>query len=211
MGVIFGFEGPAFPPNFGLWAFLGLLVLISVQWGRHHWVPAKGAAGLILVGNIIAGFALLPSAQHAYDASQAEGRAEYIQQTVDEPQTGVRLNGTEVTNIFAYGADGKPMKNVQLFDQDGHPLATSVPGGNGCLDPACNQSGVWVPSVLETGTKAWNVFPMQMSPSKFDETSGQDVPEPSATPQDRTPPFIKVPTVTEPANTPAEKVVKGNG
>ena len=211
VGVIFGFEGPAFPPNFGLWVFLGLLVLISVQWGRHRWVPAKGAAGLILVGNIIAGSALLPSAQHAYDASRAEGRAEYIQQTVDEPQEGVLLNGKPVTNIFAYDADGKPMKNVQLFDQDGRPLATSVPGGNGCLQGSdCEDggdvgAGVWVPSVLETGAKSWNVFPMQMVLAVFEDSTGVFGPDPAAKPEDRTAPFLKVPAVLQP-----EKVAKGN-
>lgn len=217
VGVIFGFEGPAFPPNFGLWVFLGLLVLISVQWGRHRWVPAKGAAGLILVGNVIAGLTLLPSVQHAYDASQAESPAEYMQRTVDEPQEGVLLNGKEVTNIFAYGADGKPVKNVQLFDQDGRPLATSVPGGNGCLQGSnCEDggnvgAGVWVPSVLETGAKSWNVFPMQMVLAAFDDSTGVFGPDPAAKPEDRTAPFLKVPAVLSSTQTTQKKVAKSNG
>ena len=219
VGVIFGFEGPAFPPSFGLWVFLGLLVLISVQWGRQRWVPAKGRAVLILVGNIVAGFALLPSVQHAYDASQAEGRAEseYIQQTIDEPREGVLLNGKEVTNIFAYGADGKPVKNVQLFDQDGRPLATSVPGGNGCLQGSnCEDggnvgAGVWVPSVLETGAKSWNVFPMQMVLAALDDSTGVLGPDPAAKPEDRTAPFLKVPAVLSSTQTTQKKVEKGNG
>ncbi|RIQ20313.1 HAAS signaling domain-containing protein [Jiangella rhizosphaerae] len=32
------------------------------------------------------------------------------------------VNGTPVTNIFAYGADGTLLENVRLYDQDGHPI-----------------------------------------------------------------------------------------
>ncbi len=115
---------------------------------------------------------------------------------------GVSLDGNEVTNIFAYGADGKPLSNVQLFDQDGNPLRTSVPGVIGCLEhfdeteyvdgDDCKTPGVWVPNSLETGAKAWNVYPMQMIESTPDDP---DTPAPGVVAQDRPAPFLKVPAL----------------
>lgn len=216
VGIFFGFVGPTFPSDLAQWALLGIFALISVQWGRDRWLPARGVSGLILFGNVIAAIALLPTAQHAYDASQSPIRTEYVDQGFNEPLQGVMLNGKPVTNIFGYGPDGKQLLNVQLFDQDGHPLATSVPGGNGCLENTpCVEGGgdqgqgVWVPSILETGAKAWNVFPMQMQGAMIDEPSGSMVPDPAQKPQTRTSPFIKVPALL-PATKTGSKVVQGN-
>ncbi len=208
VGVIFGFEGPALPTQFATWVILGLFVLVSVQWGRRHWLPGNRVGGLILLGNVLAAVAFLPvvaaTGQSSYDgdSSYDVGYQDGSNSMIDEPQKGVLLNGKEVTNIFAYGADGKVLKRIQLFDQDGNPIATSVPGGNGCLESTvCNDGeglGVWIPSVLETGAKAWNVYPMQMQGTKIDESSGELVADPAQKPENRKSPFIKVPAILTP-------------
>ena len=68
-------------------------------------------------------------------------------------------------------------------------------------------------STLETRAKTWNVFPMQMVLAKFEESTGERVPNLSATPQDRTAPFLKVPGLLAPekAEKTDPKVEKGNG
>lgn len=220
VGIFFGYEGPALPSEFATWIILGVFVLISVQWGRHRWLPAKGVAGLILLGNIVAAIALLPSLDHANDR-RYDGTSQYdigyqdgSNSMIDEPQAGVQLNGKEVTNIFGYDASGKPLTGIQLFDQNGKPLSTSVPGGNGCLEAAtnCNDGkglGVWIPSILETGAKAWNVYPMQMQGAKTDDSTGELVADPNVKPEIRKSPYIKVPAVM-PAPKADEKGDKGN-
>ncbi len=70
-----------------------------------------------------------------------------------------------------------------------------MPGGNGCLDPDCNETGFWTPSYLETGQTAWNAYPMRMVGMIFNERTGMDEPDRAAEAQDREPPFVKVPAV----------------
>lgn len=209
-------QGAMMPHNLLKWMVMAGGIVVSVQWGRGKW-QRSWMKRLFIAGNVLAAIVLVPvmanAANQSLTWSEAESRFGYNGGAVDEPQAGVKLNGKLVTNIFAYGADGKPLSEVQLFDQDGHPLATSVPGGNGCLEntPCVDGNGeagqgVWIPSILETGAKAWNVYPMQMQGATYDDTTGQLAPDPTLKPENRTSPFIKVPAVLQP-----EKVVKGNG
>lgn len=180
------------PTEVVLWLVLAAFVMVSVQWGRGKW-HFRGLAPAIIVGNVVAAVLLIPMISAA---DSANGEVYYTD--VAEPQdlTGVYLNGQPVTNIFGYGSDGKRLESFQLFDQDGKPLTTSVPGGNGCLDPDCVETGFWTPSYLETGQTAWNVYPMRMVRMIFNEEAGTDEPDPTAKAQDRKPPFVKVPAVT---------------
>lgn len=201
----------ALPYDVLSWVLLLVLVVVSVQWGRKQWLPFGWLAGLVVVGNIVAAVSLLPAIGVSNITNSPAGYEDfYYEEPVPEAMAGVSLDGKEVTNIFAYDADGKALKNVQLFDQDGLPLATSVPGGNGCLDPECTEKGVWVPSIIETGAKAWNVFPMMMALSMQDEKTGNLVPDPSAKSQERPAPFFKVPALLSQTGESTEKVEKGN-
>ncbi|MBC7597195.1 MAG: hypothetical protein H7288_25300 [Kineosporiaceae bacterium] len=208
------------PHTFLQWTVMAALFVVSVQWGRGLW-RMRWLKWPLIIGNVFAAIVLVPVLTHQADQALTWQEAKLTfgfnpggpAFAVDEPQAGVKLNDKEVTNIFAYGADGKPVKNVQLFDQDGRPLATSVPGGNGCLeDTPCVDGngqagqGVWIPSILETGAKVWNVYPIQMHGATYDGATGQLALDPTLKPENRTFPFIKVPAVLQP-----EKVVKGNG
>lgn len=184
------------------WVVLLLFVVVSVQWGRGR-LTFRGVRVLTAVGNIVAVVALLPVLSAAqsgngdynlgYDEGHSAGPA-----GAEQDLTGVYLNGQEVTNIFGYDAAGRALTDIQLFDQDGKPLATSVPGGNGCLDPNCEKEGLWVPSTLRNGTVAWNVFPMRMVEASY--LSGGESPDavPGAEPQDRPLPFAQVPALVAP-------------
>jgi len=202
-GAFFGFEGDLLPADLVQWVLLLVLIAGSVFLGRRTW-PAWGRV-LIGVGNVIAVVTLLfalpevpthadlgyawDNADSAYDSGM-----DYME---SGDGTGVYLNGNEVTNIFAYDARGRALTGVQLFDQDGKPLTTSVPGGNGCLEKAaetdeCTTPGAWMPTVLETGAQAWNVFPMKMAESSFEDPTK---PIADAVAQDRPAPFLKVPAL----------------
>lgn len=193
---LMGDAGNLLPNDFVDVLVLMAFVVISVQWGRGRWHLPRGMGPVLFVGNVVAAVVAVPVLANALDA-----RDHYIYETepaVQPDLTGVYLNGAEVTNIFGYDSTGKRLEGIQLFDQDGKPLATSVPGGNGCLDQDCNETGLWTPSVLETGQTVWNVFPMQMVKMQFDEQTGEDKPDPTAQAQDRTPPYVKVPAVQTP-------------
>jgi hypothetical protein len=114
-----------------------------------------------------------------------------------------------IATIAGVVSKGEPLNGVQLFDQDGKPLATSVPGGNGCLvtwpdDDACKVPGAWVPSLLETGATVWNVYPVKMVESSLEDPTTA---VPGAVPQDRPVPFVTVPALmtVAPAGEPAPK------
>jgi hypothetical protein len=67
-----------------------------------------------------------------------------------------------IDNIFAYGADGEPIDQVQLFDQSGEPLNT-VPGGNlssPYMDAQDGSGAMLVPNTDVPGRAGWNVFPL---------------------------------------------------
>ena len=208
VSAVFGREGPVLPFDVLGWFVFGLFAAVSVQWGRKQWLPFGWLSGLIVIGNIAAALFLLPAAALTNAWSAPYDDYAYANMYEEETMSGVTLNNNEVTNIFAYGADGKPLKGVQLFDQDGHPLRTTIPGDSGCLDADCVEEGEWVPSMLETGAKAWNVFPMQMVLAKLDETTGEYVLDPAAQAQDRQSPFIKVPAILAPTEKAAPKVPK---
>lgn len=178
------------------WFFvLAAFVVISVQWGRGQWHLPHGMGALLLVGNVVAVVLAVPVLANASESRVAY----YSQPQVEERDlTGVYLNGNEVTNIFGYDAQGQPLKDIQLFDQDGKPLATSVEGGNGCLDPQCDKQGLWVPAALESGIAAWNVYPMRMVEAADEAGEFYLQAVPGAEPQDRVSPFIKVSAVMTP-------------
>ena len=210
VGGIFGFSG-AFPSDFPLWLALGLFVLVSVQWGRRHWLPTKRVSGLIIVGNVIAAVALLPVLAAAGDSGH-DGSGRYGAGFTagsnavlnDPPIKGLAYNGQRLQNIYAYDAAGKPLHNVQLFDVDGKPLETDRTGEQSQIAPS--------PVKLETGVSAYNVYPLKVTEMYWDE-NGEYVPEPSPDP-DKTKafangPFLKVPAVLAAPAT-GKKVDKGN-
>jgi hypothetical protein len=213
VGAVFGFEGDLLPSG-GYWPVLLVLVAGSVFVGLWRW-PAWVKI-LIVMGNVIAviatiaGVVSVPSSDDLDRAWTFADQAYYDDSIAAGPDgTGVWLDGTEVTNIHAYDAKGEPLNGVQLFDQDGKPLATSVPGGNGCLvtwpdDDACKAPGAWVPSLLETGATVWNVYPVKMVESSLEDPTTA---VPGAVPQDRPAPFVTVPALmtVAPAGEPAPK------
>jgi hypothetical protein len=83
-------------------------------------------AGSVALGNAGLGlFAVLMllelGAGEAYDDQY---HPEYVT-TYSEPALGLRVNGKEITNIFPFDADGKPLQGVHLVDQDGDPVVAT--------------------------------------------------------------------------------------
>lgn len=194
--AFFGLEAGFMPMSTPGWFLLAAAVLVSVQWGNGSWGAAR-IRPLLVVGNVVAAVAVLPVFATAEGfESRTYDQAYYSEPYAESPDlTGLYLDGTQVTNVFAYDAKGRPLRDVQLFGADGTPLRTSVVGGNGCLDPDCTADGFWTPGVLADGRLAWNVFPMRMVESE--DLTGF---APGAAPEERPLPFAEAPAVDREAS-----------
>jgi hypothetical protein len=136
-------------------AFLGLCVL-SVQWGRGKWLPWRWSRGFVVAVSV----AVLLVAPVLVGTSISH--ASYQINPDDFVSEGVLLNRQQVTNIFAYGPDGKPLTGVQLFDQNGNPLSVMPDswGESYLWDESLGDSGVLLPSDAVGGGPGWNVYPL---------------------------------------------------
>jgi hypothetical protein len=113
------------------------------------------------------------------------------------------LAGHQITDIFAFGADGTPLSNVQLFDQDGRPITVLAPKGQRdstvCLtgqNPQTQEcNSLIAPRVLVTGQQAFNVFPLLFGEAvpNDDVDDGSLHLDPSGTPAAGSPPLLAVP------------------
>jgi hypothetical protein len=140
------------PRNPAAWILLIALTVISVQWGRGRWVRSAPARALKAVVSAITAIALVVLIPVAIDDMVRDPYAEASYSSPYE-QPGLSLDGKQITNLFAYDAEGDLLDRVQLFDQDGDPLTTIGSAADGAYDPS---SGEEVPPSEAT----WNVFPL---------------------------------------------------
>jgi hypothetical protein len=188
--ILGGRGGVPVPRDVGEWTLAVLLVVASVQWSRAR---SRGTWGRrALVGaNLVAALAVVPLVAEIANQSVSwdeVGASGY-------EGSGLVLDGEMVSNVFAYDAQGNPLKDVQLFDQDGDPLDVSEDLSTGhCIDEECLRTGMYRPRTAENGLSMWNVFPLRVLETGIDE-EGMDSPVPGAVPQDVGPPLLKVPAL----------------
>ncbi|MFC5929042.1 PepSY domain-containing protein [Cryobacterium melibiosiphilum] len=136
-------------------------VTLSVQWGRGRWLPWHWLLGFRTLVSVCAVLALpwlLFIAAHEITA-QNNVNASYDSYVTP----GLVQNGEQVTNIFAYDAEGQPLPDVQLFDQDGQPLGVVEDPANTPYLSQYDSAGtehILVPSLLVPGGSGWNVYPL---------------------------------------------------
>ncbi|MCU1485890.1 MAG: hypothetical protein JWN67_2636 [Actinomycetia bacterium] len=105
------------PVNRGLVLIpLWLGVVASVAVGR--WSAAGNRSRLVWLGNLL----VVPAALFAITAMR-EAHPGYRSPSVYEVRSGFNApDGTPVTNLFPYGADGQLLHGVLLYDQNGVPI-----------------------------------------------------------------------------------------
>lgn len=97
------------------------LILLSVQWGRGKWLPKRWMRHLRTAITIIALIALpmmlsgINDRVSAYNDYTESDAASYN-------PSGLRLDGLQITNLFAYDVAGNPIEGVQIFTDKGTPL-----------------------------------------------------------------------------------------
>ncbi|KQZ23827.1 hypothetical protein [Microbacterium sp. Root553] len=175
------------------WAALTVLVVVSAQWGRGLWLPTNPLRHIRTVASIVAVIAL-PFALGAVLSPQIEYVGdEYLPQ-------GLRLDGVQINNIFAYDEDGNPIERVQLFTGKGTPLNLYGENGGQVLfsenegetEVGVQDDGtrVTIPAEDYRGRSVWNIYPL-------DETDLDVVSyEPNLSTVERpAPPFQKAPSI----------------
>ena len=155
------------------WSVLGTLALIvvSVQWGRGRWLPHTWIRVLRTIANVLAALLLLPFLTSVW-ANLGSPRVDYIVE--DSAYEGLRSNGNEVSNIFAFDCEGNALTTVRLFDQDGNPLTTLAGDAEGPSDTWDESEDVHLShdfNPLARESEEWNVFPLSIA--KYSSTTGQ--------------------------------------
>lgn len=148
--------------SLGWLVLLALAVVGSVQLGRAGGVVARvrahAATRLLLVGLNVLAVLLLPGAvARARWSAVDEAFASQGYDESSEYSTGLFYDGTELTNLFPYDADGKPLTGVQLFTADGTAVAV-----NETVAESDGMSVVY--PWLSNGTPRFNAFPLPVGP-----------------------------------------------
>ncbi|MGD8194146.1 hypothetical protein ACEXQB_006575 [Herbiconiux sp. P18] len=174
------------------WGMLLAALVLSVQWGRGRWAPGSFVRVLRVAVSVIAIVATPFVAVWALNEARAnEGYSSAVSYT--DPN-GLWLDGERVTNIFGYDAEGNPITDLQLFDQNGDPLVTV---GSGLVSEDFSFSNDGSTAVLPSASSplgnAWNVYPLREAP--IDDRGAVDTRDA----QPATPPFRTTNAVPEPA------------
>lgn len=180
--VLVSQEWALVPRNFFESILWVALVIVSIQWGRGRWL-GTGQIGTALRATVSVGAAvlLLPLAVISYDTvNQALNYRSYDYASSASPAEGLSLDGNNVSNIFAYDCSGQPLRNVQLFSEDGTKLSVE-PFGDGYSsypNKELQEDVFGIPSQFVAAREGWNVFPLDATvknPYESDESAESDL------------------------------------
>ncbi|GAB2456490.1 hypothetical protein [Xylanimonas ulmi] len=203
-------------------------VAISVQWARGRWMPWRWMPRLATVASVLAIVVALPLAAQTRDRfvhTAGSGDGGYSQGWNDGFASsqvglgsglgpgqgdGVWVDGMQISNLFAYDAQGLPLRDVQIFDDRGRPVRTVTRDAQDSEWAVPDVDGQWIfrPGLATDGRERWNVYPLRAFASTdmaFDEKTGEFGPVVGARPQTMPWPFLQAPTVIADERTPGEK------
>lgn len=209
-------------------------IVVSVQWGRGKWAPRWAwFPRVVAVASVAAGVLAIPMVLDveadarpvsangmSYDVGWSDG---YYNAQVSGASTangtplaeadGVWVDGMQVSNIFAYDAEGDPIRDVQLFDDRGRPVRTIDDSATWDIWSVSDVNGSWSfqPATASDGRSRWNVYPLRAVPAdevglgidgnSFYGPQGHNTPYPQpptgVRAQDMPWPFLKAPTAIE--------------
>lgn len=197
LAIYVGGPSALVPNSMVLWLLLLAVIVVSVQWGRGRWVPGRFMRVIRVAVSVVV--ILLAPFLAAWTVSEMASAKSFEEDTSYLEHDGLRLDGEQVINIFAYDAEGNPLTDVQLFDQDGNPLVTV---GASRVDEDYDSNSVRdvvvVPREGHPSGTGWNVYPLREAP--WDDNGPLDVSEA----EPATPPFRTVYPLQseEPSSTP---------
>ena len=195
------------PSNGFTWLMLVALVVGSVTVGRGPRIRNDWWRRLLVAASVVA-VLLAPWAlgelRYAIGGGLAGSAVEYVEvpvyeQVPAEPQDGVYVDGTLVSNLFVYDAQGNPLERVQIFDDRGRQVRTTHDGGTeGWFMPGVEEPWLFGPDLTADGRERWNVYPLQGLPVSQVEGgmlpgTGLELLEPPL-------PFAQAPTLADPVD-----------
>lgn len=192
------------------WGAVAVLAVISVQWGRGQWLPKNALRHIRPVSSVVALLALVVALPAAFTP-----RVEYVGDEYGL-QSGLRLDGVQINNIFAFDAEGNPIDQVQLFTGKGTPIdlygqngaqtaqtpdgqiLESENGGDQQFGMQDDGLRATIPGDDYRGLPVWNVYPLDEA--DLDPYSLMPELETIKRPQ---PPFQKAPGIDAAQATPS--------
>jgi hypothetical protein len=158
---------------------LGLLataaaVVVSVRLGRRGPGGVRRRALALLANAALGLFALAMLVELGAGEAADDYGPQYVE-TYAQPVSGLRSDGAEISNIFAFDAKGRPLGDVYLVDQEGNPVVATHYGNEYLEQPEL---------VDRDGNEVANRYPRAQR--QFDPGSGQSIPVPA--PEFRPPP-----------------------
>lgn len=195
------------PTDPGGWLFAVVAMLASLEIGRRAF--ARGAwqrrTALALSGLSVLALPWAVSTAWGWVGEVQGGSVQYVPYEVEvevpvEADDGVYVDGTLVSNLFVYDAEGNPLQRVQVFDDRGRPVRTTYDDGSGLWSmPGVTEPWRFASAVDVDGRDRWNVYPLMGAPGAawIDGEGGPVLMEGEAlrTPP---PPFAKAPALVEP-------------
>ncbi|MEU8173933.1 hypothetical protein AB0C14_13725 [Microbispora hainanensis] len=179
------------PSDIPAWVFTLAVVWGSVWLGRRGRARASRWGRVLLLGaNLVAVVLVITAMADVPSTSPREVAFDYGPRP-EVHALGVRVEnassfGGDVTNIFPYAADGTPLHDVRLYDQDGNPIM---------LEPGFDQEIV-IPCDGEPPIR--NAYPLPLRPADDRFGPAARGPESTCTP---TTPAPSTPTPSTPAPT----------
>jgi hypothetical protein len=101
----------------------GAAVVGSVRLGHRGPGSARRHALTVLANTALGLFTVAMLAELGAGEAADDYRPEYV--TFTQPASGLRSDGVEISNIFAFDAHGEPLRDVYLVDQDGSPIVAT--------------------------------------------------------------------------------------
>lgn len=176
-GALWGlnsYTGPAveryLPRSPGYWLLLALTVLASINVGRGWGQGGRWSRRAVLALSVVAVLCLpwaTTELRRVLDNGGVTVQEVYVEVPVDSgpPDDGVWVDGTAVSNLFVYDADGNPLSGVQVFDDRGRQVRTTFDEGwSEWALPGVSEPWRFTPALDADGRDRWNVYPLLGAP-----------------------------------------------
>ena len=184
-GAALGYAYVAWTDNYhSAWWIGSLAVVVSVALGLSRWRLGRWSRRAVTVTNIAALAAVIPMVAFALAVPRVVERVQYVNTVNGWSGPGLVYDGQPVGNLFPYGSDGKPLRDVRILDDTGRHIDLGADlrnTENGPVQPVWDVEG-----------RSWqNAFPLTLTP-------GHDpwvrVDQGSAPPQLELRPLVTLPT-----------------
>jgi hypothetical protein len=156
-------------------------IVVSVRLGRRNRPLARGGRLLAIGANVAIAALALPVLISMGTFPSATVMS-YAGQSVDQP---LMTPSGEVTNIYAYSKDGKPLTDVLLYDQEGRPLTLSKDVGDVTSDYPMGADGLPITNAYPLQQRHLNGDPVaapRVALPPWPATTATPTPTPSASP-----------------------------